>query len=183
MDQGKCTVIKSGKELELLIKEKIEGKLLDQLKELVFARIPSSRVKEYVDGINVGFKLSAQSPDLKLLQVEYIYDSLLFDITNRSESDVFESVKGITDVKRYTEVQATKMLLTRVKNTVKEPWVPDNAKALLGLPYEQFFEAYAKIEAHSWIPKAFKEVRSMLRHPDVTPEMWAKVQSIAKVHE
>ena len=184
MNTGKCTVVKSGEELMFLVKEKIESKLLDKLKGQVFARVPSSRVKEYVEGVNVGFRLSVQSPDLKLLQVEYIYDSLLFDISNRGESDVLEAVKGIREVKRYTEAQLLRMMVSRAEKALKEPHMPDYAKVWLGMTRDEFLEAHEGIHdwRRRWVPRVFKEVKVLLGHPDMTNEIWTKVQNVIKVH-
>lgn len=184
MNTGKCTVIKSGEELRLLVKEKIDGKLYDKVKEIAFTRIPTSRVQEYVEGINTGFRLSAHSPDLMLLQVEYVYDSLLFDVTNRIESDILKLLHGVSNTKRYTEAQLLRMMVNRASKALKEPHMPGYAKVWLGMTRDEFLKAHEGIHDYHrlWVPRVFKEVKVLLQHPDMTNEIWTKVQNVIKVH-
>lgn len=67
-----------------------------------------------------------------LLEVEHIYESLLFDISNRGESDVLEAGKCMRNVKRYTEAQLLRMMMNRVKKALGELHTPDYAKGMLG---------------------------------------------------
>lgn len=183
---GMCTYKTATQELCKIVREKLDSRHYSKIKEFVFTRVPSSRVGTLVEGVNIGFELSQSKLDLHLVEVSYVHDSLLFDITRKTENELIEQIQAIEIVvPKYSANRLYKMLSDKRLAVKREPWLHEQVYASLDKPLGEFFEWYDRVEHGTvlYVPRVLKSLRQLLKHPDVTPALWDSVIQTGQVHE
>jgi hypothetical protein len=178
--------VKAGNELVDTLRERIQMGQSKQIAKVAFVRLPASRVKTYLAGLDRGMEMSGRVTALHLIRVKYRREEWIFE----GELDLIRQLLDMQIVhKKYTRDSLFKAVCKVYDKIINNPtklhtmWPDLPMMPMEGVNLDEVRAYIRRYLADGYISADMNQLNTLLAHPLMDDTIWDNVSHVIKVHK